>query len=41
MRVFKDGYFSNDKGEKFPSLKTCDMIKPDSKIIIDDIKHTW
>ena len=37
MRVFKGGFLENDKKEKYPSLRTCDMIKPESKIFIDDI----
>jgi hypothetical protein len=41
MRVFKGGFLLNDNGEKYPSLKTCDMIKPDSKIFIDDNQFTW
>lgn len=41
MRVFKGGCFINDKGIVFPSLKTCDMIKPDTIMYIDDEKNTW
>jgi len=41
MRVFKGGFLLNDNGEKYPSLRTCDMIKPDSKIFIDDNQFTW
>jgi hypothetical protein len=31
MRVFAGGYFSeeNHKGQKIPSLRTCDMIEDD------------
>ena len=41
MRVFKGGFLVNDKNEKYPSLRTCDMIKPDTKILFDDNYTTW
>lgn len=38
MRVFAGGSFTNKKGN-YPSLKTCDIIKPETIIIINDNKY--
>jgi len=43
MRLYKNGIFINekDKSQKFPSLLTCDMIKPEARIIINNDLTTW
>ena len=41
MRVFKGGFISKESGQNYPSLRTCDMIKPETKIKIDDTQFEW
>ena len=41
MRIFAGGHFNSDQGEIYPSLRTCDMIHPDSVVVIDGNKNTW
>lgn len=41
MRVFAGGCFQNKDGLIFPSLGTCDTIKSNKVIMINDNKFTW
>ena len=41
MRVFAGGHFKSENGKVYPSLRTCDMINPYSKVNIDDSNFIW
>ena len=41
LRVFAGGQYVNKSGHKFPSLGTCDTIKPDTGMLIDGNKTVW
>ena len=41
MRVFGGGHYYGKSGNIFPSLNTCNLINPNTKIFVDNIKNTW
>jgi hypothetical protein len=41
MRVFASGHFVNTRGKKIPSLFTCDIIDPNTEIMVDGNKFFW
>lgn len=41
MRVFSGGHFINTRGKSIPSLFTCDIIDPQTKIMVDGKMFFW
>jgi hypothetical protein len=41
MRVFAGGHFVNTRSKKIPSLFTCDIIDPNTKIMVDGKMFFW
>jgi hypothetical protein len=41
MRIFAGGHFLNEDNKKIPSLFTCDIIDPYTKISIDEKFFLW
>ena len=41
MRIFGGGHIVDEFGTKYPSLGTCDTIKPKTIMLIDENKTTW
>jgi hypothetical protein len=41
MRVFKGGRYTMKSGKNYPSLSTCNFIKPNTNMYVDNLKNTW
>jgi hypothetical protein len=41
MRIFAGGHFINLRNKKIPSLFTCDIIDPNTKIMLNGKTFFW